>query len=549
VKKWRRFIFVSIVIIINARLLFSEVPEDKDFFLKATLRFSPIGVLTPFPLQTTEPTPGLCGVQKTGDSASSPPRNIWRALAENTIFLGVSAANYWRKYASFIEDWQYELNWQDQKKRFFSLEAHRFDSNHFRLNWTHGLAGSIYYNFGRANHWTVGQSATLTIATSLAWEYIAEWREIMAINDNIFTGLGGVISGEVIFQSAQYLLGQSSWLARAIPWLFNPIAAGNRRLDARRRYRFPTPGKERWFFHLGGNRTLNDSQVPVGSFWHLGMDQRLSYFQEALAQREAVVRLPQVSFTRFAFQFRFSGNRVEDAEFLMKSGFAGRLKRSGRPDGQGQADKSFSWLGWGGALRFYQRRAVAPYDSEHDVFRDDWDGQVGLPTRFIDKWAILNPIGLQFLSRRLTPRRTFSTQIAAYPNFSLINAAALNAYTRLHPIREAKTTLKNYGYYYGWGFSGEWEWTLTSRFWEAEQEMSFHYCCSIEGLDRFEPVGDDFPIWDVRLLGRWSLLFHPPRLPLAIGIQYDVVSRWGGIRSLRQRGGESRISSLLRFFL
>ncbi|MBC7364998.1 MAG: DUF3943 domain-containing protein, partial [Candidatus Aminicenantes bacterium] len=114
-----------------------------------------------------------------------------RALLEMASLMVYSQARYWIKYTRFIEDWQYELKWEDQKRRFFTTEALRFDSNAFYLNWTHAFAGMLYYEFGRANHLPWYKSLLFSTLGSLYWEYIVEWREIISINDNIMTGLGG----------------------------------------------------------------------------------------------------------------------------------------------------------------------------------------------------------------------------------------------------------------------------------------------------------------------------------------------------------------------
>lgn len=36
---------------------------------------------------------------------------------------------------------------------------------------------------------------------SLWWEYVAEWREVISLNDNIITSIGGYAAGEPWFNS------------------------------------------------------------------------------------------------------------------------------------------------------------------------------------------------------------------------------------------------------------------------------------------------------------------------------------------------------------
>ena len=70
------------------------------------------------------------------------------------INLAVSTVNYWNKYSKFIEDWQFTLTWKDQKRKFFTSEGLRLDSNNLRLNWTHAWSGALYYNWARTNRFS-----------------------------------------------------------------------------------------------------------------------------------------------------------------------------------------------------------------------------------------------------------------------------------------------------------------------------------------------------------------------------------------------------------
>jgi hypothetical protein len=44
-------------------------------------------------------------------------------VLECAAVFAYSQTKYWVTYEEWLEDWQYELTWEDQKKRFFSLEA------------------------------------------------------------------------------------------------------------------------------------------------------------------------------------------------------------------------------------------------------------------------------------------------------------------------------------------------------------------------------------------------------------------------------------------
>lgn len=159
-----------------------------------------------------------------------------RAGLELAMLMSYSQARYWIRYSRFIEDWQYRLTWADQKRRFFTTEALRFDSNAFYLNWTHALAGMLYYEFARTNNLSWLQSLVFSFGGSLYWEYIVEWREIISINDNIMTAVGGFALGEAWFQMGRYFHNSNNPVGRLLSWL-NPFMKANGWLDRKNRCR------------------------------------------------------------------------------------------------------------------------------------------------------------------------------------------------------------------------------------------------------------------------------------------------------------------------
>ncbi|MCK4889852.1 MAG: DUF3943 domain-containing protein, partial [Candidatus Aminicenantes bacterium] len=143
-------------------------------------------------------------------------------LYMGTIWL-VDSIRYWATYAAWIEDWQFQLSWEDQKVRFFSLKANRFDSNPFRTNWTHGLGGAIYFNIARYHNLNLFESVLFETATSMIWEYFTEWREVVSLNDNFFSGVGGLPIGEPLFQLSKYLLSRKGTLSHIAGYILNPV--------------------------------------------------------------------------------------------------------------------------------------------------------------------------------------------------------------------------------------------------------------------------------------------------------------------------------------
>ena len=144
-----------------------------------------------------------------GDAARRPREKEGPRLgrAERSSRPG-SRSNYWTSN-SFPEDRDFKLDLDSQISRVFLLEGWRFDSNQFSLNWSHILGGAVYYQFGRTSHLSWLYSWMMSIAGSTWWEVIGEPKEVIAINDQIMTGLGGFAAGEPWYQLGQYLTHQS----------------------------------------------------------------------------------------------------------------------------------------------------------------------------------------------------------------------------------------------------------------------------------------------------------------------------------------------------
>ncbi len=202
---------------------------------------------------------GLWAAENRDDTQSKeeakPAKKVGRAFIEMGINMTVSTLNYWDKYAKFIEDWQFTLTWKDQKRKFFTSEGLRLDSNNLRLNWTHAWSGALYYNWARTNHLSPLASSLFAFGGSLIWEYFAEFREVASINDNIFTTIGGPAIGEPLFQIADHFRSRPGFANRIACLLVDPVLGINDFIDGKSRVpRLPTRDWSDFRFRLGGKQ-------------------------------------------------------------------------------------------------------------------------------------------------------------------------------------------------------------------------------------------------------------------------------------------------------
>jgi hypothetical protein len=198
-----------------------------------------------------------------------------RAMLQTGLFLGYSTIRYWLAYKDFVEDWQYELTWKDQIRRFFTTEALRFDSNCFSINWTHGLAGALYYQIARANRLTWLESVLVSMGGSLFYEYIGEWREVISINDMIVTSIGAYSLGEPWFQLGRYFHHRKSFFPRVLGFL-NPFVEFNQWLDRKDPASkiYIDPDWHEFEIWAGWRRFAREGRAPLDSAW-AGFDMQM----------------------------------------------------------------------------------------------------------------------------------------------------------------------------------------------------------------------------------------------------------------------------------
>lgn len=185
-----------------------------------------------------------------------PVKHFKRALWEAIGHFAYATSSYWIRQDVMKEDWEYHFTWEDQKKRIFLLDGFRMDSNSFAFNWTHSLAGGMYYNYARTNHLNKFESLLYTVSCSFLWESLVEFREVVSINDMIGTPLGGVGFGEATFQLGRLFRSQRPTFVNKIARLAtNPIMALNEWLD-RKNYKDQ--------FAYGKGQFWNDCRLVVG---------------------------------------------------------------------------------------------------------------------------------------------------------------------------------------------------------------------------------------------------------------------------------------------
>ena len=500
--------------------------------------------------RTLVPTPLTPAPVPSGDaSLQSRPRK-GRAWLELVGFQAFSVGSYWIRYKShFVEDWQFRMTLDDQISRVLFLEGWRFDSNNFKLNWTHSLAGGIYYQFGRTNHASWLYSWMISVVGSTFWE-LTEWKEVISLNDQIMTGLGGFAIGEPWYQVGHYLAHQSGLLFQALSFM-NPVLKFNHWLDRKdpgvRNY--VQPG---WhdFGLAAGVRRLSTAGRPAETAVYFEVHTRLIGLPEYGRAGDVRRTFRDTYFSSMSLDYAARNGTADETRFSTTAVPWGSFRQKIDDNLEGYS----LIVGLGSSFEYFKKRSFDYYDLNPVPVYQGIDLHLEIPRNFTDKLAIVHlagPVLDWTVFRRSWKLRTVAT---AYFDFGLVNSYALNGYSQLHhappseTIDGMKTTVLYYGYYYGFGgtFSGntDLEWGA----FRAHALASFGAWGSADSLDRFQDkVTNNAHLTDTRFRYLFGAGWKVPRVPFEVFVKYEGVQRRGRLLEIRTGGLEKRIFAGLEF--
>ena len=482
-------------------------------------------------------------------AAAPPPRlhkNTGRALFEIGSVMMYSQVRYWLNYAKFIEDWQFHFSWKDQKRRFFTFEAWSLDSNAFSLNWTHALAGVLYYGFARTNHLSWPQSFLYSLGGSLWWEYVAEWREVISINDNIMTSAGGYAAGEAWFQLGKYFIGRNGFFNRLLSFI-DPLMKLNHWLDKEQGKNLslgPEPGWHSFRFFLGQRNMPASSGVGLQTDLIAGFHTQIIHLPDYGKPGKTRRMVMDTLASDLDVDFAFLHGRIEEANFSARVVGLGYFKQDINADFRGYA----YYFGLGSAFTLFKKKSVVFYDSSSIPVKQGFDLHLKEPREFRDKLSIVHILGPAFDYTKFSPASRLRLILDASLDFGLINSYALNKYSIGRDLTGVKTTLLYYGYYYGLGTTLSSGLTYKIHGLEFNGFLRYQAYGSLDGLDRFQnEVKDDFHLTDTRLTYRIGAALHLPGTPVELYGSFEGIDRRGVIKDIRHGSLEKRYTLFMSY--
>jgi len=450
-------------------------------------------------------------------------KNLKRAIIENLMLYAYSFPSYWIRHNIMKEDWEFKFTWEDQKRRIFELEGVRFDSNTFQFNWTHSLSGTIYYNFARVNNLNILESFAFSTTISLLWEVFNEFREVVSVNDNIFTPIGGMIIGEGLYNLGIYNYSNHKGLKQKIfTFLTNPVIFLNDVLSRKNK-----PLKKKNFspqFSLSFSQLLNTKREYNNPFFRFDFNSSLFNIKHVYDKKHEINQFFKGTlFSNFNINLILSFDKIEEYAFDTKFIFSGKIKKRLYSSKRGH-------------ILFYG------FSSSYDFFKEMYE--INNP----DKYAVVNIIGYDFNYLSFKNNLKFYFGLSSYIHFSLINSIGFREYKEDNPIIGTKTTLMQHNYYYAWGPSIYFYSGLKINKISILTKIKYLYFSSIEGLDRFEKyLLNDFHTNDSRLISNIKLGYDNNTFGLYLN--FENIHRYSRIKDFIKKEDIFRIYTQIKFYL
>ena len=487
-------------------------------------------------------------------SLRRPKKRFGRAVLEGVGHIVYATASYWIRQDVMKEDWEYQWTWEDQKKRFLFVDGMRFDSNTFTFNWTHSLAGALYYNYARANNINPLGSFLFSFGISYFWEFVVEFKEVISINDVIGTPMGGINIGESMFQLGRYFRSRRpTFFNKILRILSNPVLSMNEWIDRKRiknQYAFKDD-----YWHdcrlFAGSRFDSFSNGASDAFLQVGMENQLVILPGYGMPGAVSGSVKRTLFAEFDVGGVIGEKGLYEFNIFAKSVLFGYFSQDVRTKGTGTMadyipgmrddmdndDREGYALFLGVATTFDMIKndpLKLPGNGENPDIPDYPDRE--------DKHVIVNlgpTVDFSLFHRDWKIRLVAD----AYGDFSLIHSHAFKRYSELFQFGQTKSTLENHGYYYALGVTLSSMLQVNYSNFELKGKLKYHYFNSIEGWDRFQKDmadEDDFDLKDQRLRYNMSLGYRIPNTSLQLVLGMEEIDRRGSVEDFSRHSNERR---------
>lgn len=459
-----------------------------------------------------------------------PMKSYLASFLELVVTLG--AYSVWYVYDSLREPsaWRWPATAEGRIERDVRLQGLRFDANHMRYNSPgHPVAGALYYGVLRTNGMSSLESLIGATLASFYWEFIAEMREVISVNDMLQTPLGGANLAEAYHQVGRFCLrGDGSVVPRICAALFGTPSLVHAPLT---RERFPAPLEadelgfpaDTWHAFVfssrggvrGSTRFLSaapqaelDVDLELGTVRHLRTDDTPIHklVLDTMAVRLQVRgasggEVPSVllDYALLKADVLWGGLALQEV-FATPGGRLGRVSLT---------------AGLGSTYEHYETDITTlwQYDRRNDFMASTaWGPALDVALRVGGATARLG--------------------VEAFGDFAGVRARAYDVWLQSHDAAGIKAPLRRHAYYWAAGAAGQVRLVLETGRMQVGGSVRLNGWRSLDILDQERETldrGKDPAVWDARTwTTAWlnTRLWGPLRLVRA-GVRGEVISRHG----------------------
>lgn len=369
------------------------------------------------------------------EGESERKKNYLRTGVEIGVLLSSAMAIYYKNLVYNQVDFDYGL--KDGIKKKLNGEAVLFDDNDKFSNYGHVYAGVLYYQVARSNGFNSLESFLISFASSTAWEFM-EYHEVLSINDQILTPVGGYVIGEATYQIACALIQKNNIAAKALGYTLNPAMATNHGIDKVKsgdKYASqPDCKKPRWsdisvYVGLENGQKAYDPKEHKSTVY--GMDATVVNIEDYQKEGQSSKLVYDTAMTKMLVELNGNQGMLDMRVIAQVVAAAYHQKNLGR-DEKGQLRGYDIVLGIGSGTAWNDRGSAYKEANE-------------------DFYGTIDVLGASAHANIHYKGFNIKADFAFYGDFTMVKSYALSKFSAANGLDGQASTIKEKGYYWGMG--------------------------------------------------------------------------------------------------